>query len=155
MSHGVRRLHSSAPGRTASPYKKAVYAICQKGPLATNLEKRTQPEDSVSGPPGHIAEGFGRFNPPDFARFVVIARSSLMESQNHLLDLVDKRYIDDATRGAQNALAEAAFQEIKGADGVLAVTGGAAKCTSRQGTADRVAIGATSWEIAIEPRTQH
>jgi len=62
-----------------------VYAICENGPLATNL-RNARSEDSAAGPPGHIAEGFGRFNPADFARFTVIARSSLMESQNHLLD---------------------------------------------------------------------
>jgi four helix bundle protein len=114
MSHGVRRFTQLRAWQNCVAYKKAVYAICEKGPLARNLEKRTQLEDSVSGPPGHIAEGFGRFNPADFARFVVIARSSLMESQNHLIDLVDKRYIDDATRGALNALAEAALQEVTG-----------------------------------------
>jgi hypothetical protein len=68
----------------------------------------------VAGPPGHIAEGFGRFNPADFARFVVIARSSLMESQNHLLDLVDRKYIDEATRQELDALAQAALEEVTG-----------------------------------------
>jgi four helix bundle protein len=114
MSHGVRRFTQLRAWQTCVAYKKAVYAICGVGPLATNFKKRTQLEDSVAGPPGHIAEGFGRFNPADFARFVVIARSSLMESQNHLLDLVDSRYIDEATLSDLNALAEAALQEVTG-----------------------------------------
>jgi four helix bundle protein len=79
-----------------------------------NLKKRTQLEESVAGPPGHLAEGFGRFNPADFARFVVIARSSLMESQNHLLDLVDSKYISEDTRKDLSVLAEAALQEVTG-----------------------------------------
>jgi four helix bundle protein len=83
-------------------------------PLASKLKRRGQLEDSVSGPPGHIAEGFGRFNPADFARFLVIARSSLMESQNHLLDLVHAKFIDEATRAELDALAQAALQEVTG-----------------------------------------
>ena len=62
----------------------------------------------------HIAEGFGRFNPPDFARFTVIARSSLMESQNHLRDAVDKRYITEKMRLELDALAEAALEAVTG-----------------------------------------
>jgi len=61
-----------------------------------------------------VAEGYGRFSPPDFARFLVIARSSLMESQNHLLDAVDKNYITDETCRELNALAEVALQEVTG-----------------------------------------
>jgi cytochrome oxidase assembly protein ShyY1 len=61
-----------------------------------------------------VAEGFGRFSPPDFARFVVMARASLMESQNHLIDLVDRGYITNEERTALNQLAETALQEVTG-----------------------------------------
>jgi hypothetical protein len=37
-----------------------------------------------------------------------------MESQNHLMDAVDKRYINETTRSDLNALAEAALQEVTG-----------------------------------------
>ena len=76
--------------------------------------RRSQLEESVNGPPGHVAEGFGRFNPADFARFLVLARSSLMESQNHLRDAVDKRYITEEIRLEHDRLAEAALQEVTG-----------------------------------------
>ena len=68
----------------------------------------------MSGPPDHIAEGFGRFNPPDFARFTVMARSSLMESQSQLRDAVDKRYITEETRVELDALAGSALEEVTG-----------------------------------------
>jgi len=77
-------------------------------------DRRRQLEKTVAGPPACIAEGFGRFNPADFARFVVMARSSLMESQNHLLDAVDKGHITEESRREQDALAEAALQEVTG-----------------------------------------
>jgi four helix bundle protein len=114
MSHGVHRFTQLRAWQACVTYKRAVYALCDVGPLATNLKKRGQLEDSVAGPPGHIAEGFGRFNPADFARFVVIARSSLMESQNHLIDLVHCHYIDEATHEQLNALAVTALQEVTG-----------------------------------------
>jgi four helix bundle protein len=71
-------------------------------------------EESVAGPPEHLAEGFGRFSPPEFARFAVIARSSLKESQNHLHDAVDKLYLSEATRQDLDALAQTALKEVTG-----------------------------------------
>jgi four helix bundle protein len=109
---GVRRFTQLRAWQACRAYKKAIYGLCENGPLSKDWDRRSQLEESVKGPPGHIAEGYGRFNPPDFARFVVIARSSLMESQNHLLDLVDRGYITEQTR--LEALAEAALQEVTG-----------------------------------------
>jgi hypothetical protein len=66
-------------------FKKAVYRLCENKPIAA-----------------------------DFARFCVIARSSLMESQNHLFDFVDKRYISEEVRLELNQLAETASEEVTG-----------------------------------------
>jgi hypothetical protein len=44
----------------------------------------------------------------------VIARSSLMESQNHLRDAVDKGYITEDSRVEHDKLAEAALEEVTG-----------------------------------------
>lgn len=43
-----------------------------------------------------------------------MARASLIESQNHLLDAVDKHYITETTRLELNALAEIALEEVTG-----------------------------------------
>jgi four helix bundle protein len=111
---GVKRFTELRAWQTCYAYKLKVYRLCEDGPLSRDWNRRRQLEDSVAGPPGHVAEGFGRFNPADFARFLVLARSSLMESQNHLLDAVDKRYITEETRLEHNALAEAALEEVTG-----------------------------------------
>ena len=84
------------------------------GVYGKDWKRRGQIEESVSGPPDHIAEGFGRFNPADFARFTVMARSSLMESQSQLRDAVDKRYITEETRLQLDGLAETALEEVTG-----------------------------------------
>ena len=109
---GINRFTQFRAWQTCVAYKKEVYAICKAEPLATDFKKRRQLEKSVAGPPGHIAEGYGRFNPPDFANFCVFARSSLMESQNHLIDLVDAEYITETKRQELNALAEEALKEV-------------------------------------------
>jgi hypothetical protein len=40
----------------------------------------------VRSAPRNIAEGFGRYDPREFARYLRIARASLMETRNHLND---------------------------------------------------------------------
>jgi four helix bundle protein len=114
MAGGVARFTDLRAWQACDVYKKAVYRLCLDGPIARDWQRRRQLEESVAGPPSHLAEGFGRFNPPDFARFTVIARSSLMESQNHLRDAVDKSYITDEKRLELDALAEAAIKEVTG-----------------------------------------
>ena len=99
--------------QTCSVYKDAVYRVCaEQGPLSRDWERRRRLEESVAGPPAHIAEGFGRFDPAEFAGFAVVARASLVESQNHLRDAVDRQYITDAKRLEVNAFAEAALREV-------------------------------------------
>jgi len=114
MAQGVQRFMDLRAWQACVAYKKAIYRVCEKEPLVNDWKRRGQLEESVAGPPGHLAEGFGRFSPLDFARFAVMARASLLESQNHLIDLVDRGYISDQQRMALNGLAENALQEVTG-----------------------------------------
>jgi four helix bundle protein len=111
---GVRRFTDLRAWQACDVYKKAIYKLIDNGVYGNDWKRRIQIEESVSSPPDHIAEGFGRFNPPDFARFTVMARSSLMESQSQLRDAVDKRYIPEETRQKLDALAETALEEVTG-----------------------------------------
>ena len=114
MTRGVKRFTDLRAWQACDVFKKAVYRLCENKPIADDLGRRKQIEESSSRTTAHIAEGFGRFNPADFARFCVIARSSLMESQSHLLDFVDKRYITEDVRVEVNQLAETALEEVTG-----------------------------------------
>ena len=111
---GVSRFTELRAWETCDTFKKAIYRLCAEGPLSKDWDRRKQLEKAAAGPPAHIAEGFGRFNPADFARFAVLARSSLMESQNHLRDAVDKTYITEEVRREHDTLAEAALAEVTG-----------------------------------------
>jgi len=114
MAPGAKRFTELRAWQACNAYKHAVYRMCAEGPLSRDWERRRQLEESVAGPPAHIAEGFGRFNPAEFARFTVIARSSLMESQNHLGDAVDKHYITEDRRAELDQLASTALGEVTG-----------------------------------------
>lgn len=114
MSHAVRRFTDLRAWKACNEYKQAVYSACAEGPLSRDWTRRRQLEESVAGPPAHLAEGFGRFSPLEFARFAVIARSLLTESQNRLHDAVDKHYLSEATRQDLDALAETALKEVTG-----------------------------------------
>ncbi len=114
MAPGAKRFTELRAWQACNTYKQAIYRMCAEGPLSRDWERRRQLEESVAGPPAHVAEGFGRFNPTEFARYTVIARASLRESQNHLRDAVDKEDITETTRGELNALAEEALREVTG-----------------------------------------
>jgi four helix bundle protein len=114
MGSGVRRFTDLRAWQTCDAYKKAIYRLIKASPALQRWSRRGQLEDSVAGPPAHISEGYGRFSPPDFARYCVMARSSLMESQNHLIDAVDKELITEEIRRAHDRLAETALEEVTG-----------------------------------------
>jgi four helix bundle protein len=54
---------------------------------------------AVDSPATNIAEGFGRYEPRDFAHYLVVARGSLEEIDNHLRDLATRRKDIQATCG--------------------------------------------------------
>ena len=114
MAKGVDRFEDLRAWQACDTFKRAIYDLCEQAPIARDFGRRRQIEESASRTTAHIAEGFGRFNPADFARFCVIARSSLMESQSHLFDLVDKKYLSEERRLKLNALAETALEEVTG-----------------------------------------
>ena len=114
MGQAVRRFTELRAWQTCNHYKQVVYRVCAEGPLSRDWEKRRQLEESVAEPPDHLAEGFRRANPGEFGRFSLLARSSLIESQNHLQDAVDHRYITEEQRGELDAMAEAALREVAG-----------------------------------------
>jgi four helix bundle protein len=114
MGQAARRFTELRAWQTSNTYKQAVYRACADGPLSRDWARRRQLEESVAEPPDHLAEGFRRANPGEFTRFSLLARSSLIESQNLLREAVDNRYITEEQRGELDALAEEALREVAG-----------------------------------------
>jgi four helix bundle protein len=95
-------------------FKLGIYDLIEREPLVGDFKLRDQLRESVASAQSHIAEGFGRFDPLDNARFVKMARASMLECHNHLGDAVDRKRINDETRREHLARWETAMKEIGG-----------------------------------------
>ena len=74
--------------------KCEVYDFTQKGPASRDYKYRDQIRDSSASAPRNIAEGFGRFRPAEFARFLAFAVGSIDETKSSLIDGRDRGYLD-------------------------------------------------------------
>jgi four helix bundle protein len=95
-------------------FKVGIYQLTQSGALALDERLRLQLQEAAASAASHISEGFGRFDPQDFARFVKMGRASLLECQNHLIDAVDRGHITESVRIEHHATAQLALFEIGG-----------------------------------------
>ena len=102
---GVRRFEELRCFQLAEELKRRVYAITSAPPTSHDRKFCDQIRGSARSAPANIVEGFGRFSPAEFARFLAIARGSLMETQNHLRDGVDLKYFTAETRDELCAMA--------------------------------------------------
>lgn len=76
-----------------------------------------------------------------------------MESQNHLLDFVDKRYITEQRRLELNQLAETALEEVTGLMEYLQSP--EALRNARRARERRIASRADRRSANVEPRTEN
>ena len=87
---GAKTFQELIAWQQATELKRVVYQLTNRAACRREGGFRNQLRDAVAGPPAHIAEGFVRKRPRDFSRFLTIARSSLAETENHLIDGVDR-----------------------------------------------------------------
>ncbi len=109
---GVASFEDLRAWQTARAFTLAVYRLCDAGSLAKDFKLRDQLRESAASAVSHVAEGFGRFNPADFARFLGMGKASLIEAQNHLQDAVDRGHITDEVRIEHYSLAKAALRDV-------------------------------------------
>jgi four helix bundle protein len=87
---GVKTFEELIAWQQARELKRVVYELTDRAACRREAGFRNQLRDAAAGPPAHIAEGFVRKRPRDFSRFLTIARASLAETENHLIDGVDR-----------------------------------------------------------------
>lgn len=92
----ARRFEDLIVWQVAVSVRDAVYAMTEVGGAAADFTFRDQIRDAASSAPRNICEGFVRYNPPEFAQFLNIARASLGETQNHLLHGKHLKYFSEA-----------------------------------------------------------
>lgn len=67
-----------------------------KGPVRSDPELCGQIHDSSASVARNVAEGYGRYYPRENAYYVRIAKASLLETQNHLLDGQNRNFWTEA-----------------------------------------------------------
>jgi four helix bundle protein len=92
----VRDFRDLVCWRLSYELKCEVVAFTSTGPAARDFKYRDQIVNSSASAPRNIAEGFGRFRPTEFARFLEYACASLDETRNHLIDGHDRGYLTSA-----------------------------------------------------------
>ena len=89
--------------------ERKVLAFTATLPASKDFDYCRQIRRSASSAPRNIAEGFGRFFPGDFARFVRTARGSLVETQDHLDAGCERGYITKAEHSDMRRVANRAM----------------------------------------------
>src|SRR5579872_3735469 len=106
---GARHYRELVCWQLSNDVKRRVYAFIANPPASSDFDFCKQIRGSARGGPRTIAEGFGRFRPADFARYLEFARASLIETQNHLDDALDLKYLTEEQHGALWKLADRAI----------------------------------------------
>jgi len=88
--------------------KCEVIDFTESEPASRDFRYRDQIRDSSASAPRNIAEGFGRYRPAEFARFLEFAVASLDETKTSLMDGRDRGYLDDKLYTRLHNLAGAA-----------------------------------------------
>jgi four helix bundle protein len=93
----AKRYEEVEAWQLADELRREVLVLTETGPASKDFEYRDQIRDAVSSAARNVAEGFGRFRPPEFARFMEFSISSTMEVQDLITDGLERKYFTPAT----------------------------------------------------------
>lgn len=93
----------------ADELKKKIYDLVESTSARGDRKFREQITEAAASATSNLSEGFGYFRHPEFAKYARTAKASLIETQNHLGDGVDRRHW---TRAAAAPLYELADRAI-------------------------------------------
>jgi len=96
----AKRYQDLVCWQLADELEQLVFEITGTGAVSRDRKFCDQIRDSSASATRNMAEGFGRYWPADFARFLTIARASLMETHNSAGSGLKKGYFsaEDADR---------------------------------------------------------
>ena len=113
---GVWKFEDLVAWKLAVQLQQLADGFCAKQIIIRDFKFRNQLADAAASAPRNIAEGFGRFYHPDFAKYARIAKASELEVMNHFLDAERKGYITsvECAHGAH-----AARKALKAVNGLI------------------------------------
>jgi four helix bundle protein len=90
---GVRRFEDLIAWQLADQLQTGIIEFTSHPPASRDFKYCDQIRDSIRSAKRNTSEGFGRYYPKEFARFLRIAAGSLQETKNHLQDGLKHRYL--------------------------------------------------------------
>ena len=113
---------------TGPGFQARGYQLIEVPPLSNDERLVGQLREASRSAVSQVSEGFGRFDPLDFARFVKMARASIVERKNHLVDAVDAGVIfRDNARGTHQQ-GQCCARRARWPAGLPAVAGSQTQC---------------------------
>jgi four helix bundle protein len=110
----ISRHEDLAAWRLTRELKMAVLALIANERVQRDFKFRDQITDAAASAPSAVAEGFERFEHPEMAYFLRVAKSSVAEVLNHLQDGVDRHYWTESDCAAARVLARRARAAVLG-----------------------------------------
>jgi four helix bundle protein len=114
MGTGAKRYEELEAWQIADELRREVLALTETGPISRDFEFRDEIRDAVSSAVRNIPEGFGRFRPADFARFMEYSLASTMETQDLITEGIERRYFTLETTKNARQLAERSLKVSRG-----------------------------------------
>jgi len=93
---GARSHEELVVWRLSYELKQGVYALIRSGPITDDRKLVEQLRSAASSAPRLIAEGYGRYFPREFSRYLRNANGELKETFDALRDGVDRGYLEQS-----------------------------------------------------------
>jgi four helix bundle protein len=93
----ARKVEGLATWQLCNELVEKLIAATEGGRVATDCRFCEQVNDAAADALSDIAEGFTRFNPAEFARFLDYALSSLEEVRTRVANGHKRKYLSDST----------------------------------------------------------
>jgi four helix bundle protein len=92
---GAKSFEELYAWQLAVQLRERVIAVCENPRVARDFKFCDAFREAARSAPNLIAEGFGRYGPREFRRYLTMARAELLEVQNDVLDLKSRRWVSD------------------------------------------------------------
>ena len=89
----AKRFEDLIVWQLAHELEEEVFAFTANSPASRDFKFCDQIRDAIRSVKRNVAEGFGKYYPKEFSRFLRIAAGSLHETKNHLRDGSDRNYL--------------------------------------------------------------
>ena len=92
----VRRYQDLIAWQVGEAFKREIFRIVQQSKQTLDIRYRSQLLDAASSVVANIVEGFLRYSPVEFARYLAISLGSLGEAEIRLRDGIRLNYFDES-----------------------------------------------------------